>query len=133
MQNNAKVGGVLSIVAGALGFIGVLFIIFLIVVMAFAFEDSSGYYSYSSEDEVLAFVMVFYGIIGLLGAALGVLAIVGGALALKRRHWGWALAGSIAAGMIFFPCGIPAIIFIAMGKPEFVVPGTSAPSALITG
>ncbi len=133
MQNNARIGGVLSIVAGALGFLGVLFIIFLILVMAFAFEESGSYYDSNPEDEVLVFVMVFYGIMGLLGAAVNILAIVGGILALRKRYWGWALAGSIAATLAFFPCGIPAIIFIAMGKPEFETLGQPVPAAPITG
>ena len=49
----------------------------------------------------------------------GIVAIVGGIFALKRRIWGLALAGAISA---VFPCfflGIPAIIFVVMGKDEF--------------
>ena len=50
---------------------------------------------------------------------LGIVAIVGGIFALKRQKWGLALAGSICA--LFGPwiLGIPAIIFIIMGKNEF--------------
>jgi hypothetical protein len=48
-----------------------------------------------------------------------VLAIVGGAFALKKRHWPLALAGAIAGTITFFPCGIPAIIFVSLGKEEF--------------
>jgi len=51
---------------------------------------------------------------------LGIVAIIGGVYALKRRVWGLALAGGICA--LFGPwfiLGILAIIFVAMGKGEF--------------
>jgi hypothetical protein len=51
---------------------------------------------------------------------IGIVAIVGGAYALKRRIWGLALAGAICA--LFGPLGILgilAIIFVALGKGEF--------------
>jgi len=50
----------------------------------------------------------------------GVVAIVGGVYALRRRMWGLALAGSICA--LVGPravLGILAIIFVALGKSEF--------------
>ena len=51
---------------------------------------------------------------------LGIIAIVGGSYALRRRVWGLALAGSICA--FLGPStilGILAIIFVSMGKGEF--------------
>ena len=51
---------------------------------------------------------------------LGIIAIVGGVYALKRRIWGLALAGSICALVGPWFLGIPAIIFIILGKNEFV-------------
>jgi len=51
---------------------------------------------------------------------LGVVAIVGGVYALKRRLWGLALAGSICALIgPWFLLGILAIIFVSLGKREF--------------
>ena len=50
----------------------------------------------------------------------GIIAIVGGIYALKRRIWGLALAGSIFALIgPWFILGILAIIFVALGKSEF--------------
>jgi hypothetical protein len=50
----------------------------------------------------------------------GIIAIVGGIFALKRRIWGLALAGSIFALIgPWFILGILAIIFVALGKREF--------------
>ena len=50
---------------------------------------------------------------------IGIVAIVGGVYALKRRIWGLALAGSICSLICVWFLGIPAIIFTAMGKNEF--------------
>jgi hypothetical protein len=50
---------------------------------------------------------------------LGIVAIIGGVYAVKRRSWGFALAGSICALFCVFFLGIPAIIFVILGKPEF--------------
>jgi hypothetical protein len=50
---------------------------------------------------------------------LGIVAIVGGVYALKRRIWGLALAGCICSLIGPWILGIPAIIFVAMGKNEF--------------
>jgi hypothetical protein len=59
--------------------------------------------------------------------AIGIVAIVGGVFALKRKRWGLALAGSICAFFSFFfipvflnvPLGIAAIILVVLGKGEF--------------
>ena len=52
---------------------------------------------------------------------LGVVAIVGGVLALKRRHWGWSLTGAICATLtpMSFVLGVLAIVFIAISRDEF--------------
>jgi len=50
---------------------------------------------------------------------LGIVAIVGGFYALRRRIWGLALAGSICSLICVWFLGIPAIIFAIMGKGEF--------------
>ncbi len=49
---------------------------------------------------------------------LAILALVGGLYSLKRKRWGWALAGSIAA-LLFYGIGIPALILVAISKKEF--------------
>ena len=50
---------------------------------------------------------------------LGIVTIIGGVYALKRRIWGLALAGSICAFFCVWFLGIPAIIFVILGKREF--------------
>lgn len=55
--------------------------------------------------------------VGLL--VMGIIALIGGIHALKRKRWGLALAGAIFAMFPIVPLGILAIIFVAMGKKEF--------------
>ena len=50
---------------------------------------------------------------------LGIIAIIGGIYALKRRKWGLSLAGSICSLVCVFFLGIPAIIFVITRKDEF--------------
>jgi len=67
-----------------------------------------------------AFFGVAWGAFGVPSIILGIIAIVGGSYALRRKIWGLALAGSICA--LFGPwalLGILAIIFVSLGKGEF--------------
>jgi hypothetical protein len=95
-----------------------------------------GNYNYSGTEEgVFTIIAVVYIVIGICCAVVGALAIMGGVFALRKKHWGWALVGSIAGTLAFFPCGVPAIIFTAMGKPEFQAapPLPTAPVDKIAG
>jgi len=51
--------------------------------------------------------------------ALGIIALIGGIMMLKRKVWGFALAGAICAIFPIVPLGILAIIFVSMGRKEF--------------
>jgi MFS family permease len=120
MTSNAKIGGILSIVFGALGIIGCLMFILLGVLMAVMPEWLGDSFGNDPTGEGVFIVMaVMYAVMGVIGALVGALAIVGGVFALKKKHWGWALAGGIASTLVFFPFGVAAIILIAMGKKEF--------------
>ncbi|MBE9477778.1 MAG: hypothetical protein IMY81_00870, partial [Chloroflexi bacterium] len=55
---------------------------------------------------------------GMIG--VGTVAVVGGIYALRRKTWGFALAGTILATICSTPLGILAIIFVSMGKREFI-------------
>ena len=48
--------------------------------------------------------------------ALGIVALIGGIMTLKRKVWGFALAGAICAMFPFVPLGILAIIFVELLK-----------------
>jgi len=51
--------------------------------------------------------------------ALGIIALIGGIFTLRRRSWGFALAGAICSLFPIVPLGIVAIIFVSIGKKEF--------------
>ena len=101
--------GILSIVAGA---IGLLLGIWLAVELGLAG---------SIAGTIPGFPAELLPLIGVPGIILGIVAIVGGIYALRRRVWGLALAGAICAFLApaGFILGILAIIFVAMGKREF--------------
>ena len=61
----------------------------------------------------------FDAIMGTPEIASGIVAIVGGIFALKRRVWRLALAGAILAIISMPPFGIPATIFVLKGRKEF--------------
>lgn len=117
MQNYAKVGGILSIVAGAFGVLWGFASVFCIIATFVVYNEP--YYDVAPSTDVLMFALLFYGFLGLLFLAAGVLAIVGGVFALRKKVWGLALTGAIAGTIAFFPCGIPAIIFTSLGRKEF--------------
>ena len=52
-------------------------------------------------------------------AILGILAMVGGICALRRKRWGWALAGAVGGVLPFFPLGIASTILTIMAREEF--------------
>jgi vacuolar-type H+-ATPase subunit H len=59
------------------------------------------------------------GVYGVLIYVPGILAVIGGVMALRRVHWGWALAGAICS--LTFPfTGIPAIILLVKSKGDFL-------------
>ena len=122
MQKHSKVGGILSIVAGGLGIFWSLFLVLMaLVFLVVGVGSDSNYYGYYNDmaPGLYTIVFILYLIWGIITALLSILAIVGGIFALKKKVWGLALAGSIAAFFAFFLCGIPAIIFTTMGKKEF--------------
>jgi hypothetical protein len=51
--------------------------------------------------------------------AIGIIALIGGIFTLRRKAWGFALAGAILALFPIVPLGVLAIIFVSMGKNEF--------------
>ena len=57
---------------------------------------------------------------------LGIVALIGGICALRRRLWGLALAGAICAAVLHpyigrtaLFLGVPAVILVSLGKREF--------------
>jgi hypothetical protein len=125
MQTNKEktwkptVAGILNIIVGSLRLIAVFGIIIAIIVI-----NATSYWSYSIEGDV--YPMTIEALVGILIvvavflAVAGILSLLGGIAALQRKWWGFALAGSIAS--VFGPVllGIPALIFTAISKDEFI-------------
>jgi hypothetical protein len=132
MTNNARIGGILSIVAGGLGAImGLLGILGAILMAVFGgngyYYDYYDYY-YGMQGGWPMFFIVCVAIWAFFHLIISALAIIGGVYSIKKKSWGLALAGSIAAVIVFFLCGIPAVIFTALGKNEFkALPPVSTP------
>ncbi len=111
--------GVLSIVGGALGLLGGLI---LSLFGAMRLADVGGMWGmWGSGVHMMPWGANFLGSFGLLGVILGIVAIAGGIFALRRRLWGFALAGAICAALMpaSFILGILAVIFIALSHGEF--------------
>ena len=51
---------------------------------------------------------------------LGIMAVIGGVSAIRRKNFGVSLAGAICA-VVWVPLGILAVIFVVLGKREFEV------------
>jgi hypothetical protein len=101
--------GVLSIIAGAIGIItGIVF-----AVLGGIIGDIIG--------TIFGIEWAWLRFLGAPSIVLGIIAIVGGIYALRRRVWGLALAGSICAFVAdpLWILGILAIIFVSLGKGEF--------------
>ena len=103
--------GILSIIAGI---VGLLSGIGLAVGVGLALLRSLTDLVPRVPGEILA-------VFGIPWIILGIVAIIGGIYALKRRIWGLALAGSICASLhpLTWLLGIAAIVFTAIGKSEF--------------
>lgn len=99
------VAGILDIISGVFGLvIGGIF-------MLVPYEPVSyyPYYDYYEEDIAVGAILFMVGIV----------ALIGGMFALRRKVWGLALAGSIFALFCGGILGLLAIIWTAMAKTEF--------------
>jgi len=118
--NYAFIGGILSIISGAMGFISGLMVA---GVGMFLYLMMTGIINIAEKEPVPEFMgwifLVLYGLLGLFLLLLGVLAVIGGAYSIKKKYWGLALAGAIAGTTVFFYTGIAAVILVSLGRSEF--------------
>jgi len=110
--------GILNIITGALSAFGVIGLVIAITAV-----NTQTLLSEFAPAEDLPFAAplatTILIILLVLSVAETVLPMVGGVLALQRRKWGWALAGSIIAVLGMFPLGVASTVFVAMAKDEF--------------
>jgi hypothetical protein len=130
VPNNAKIAGILTIVSGAFGVLWFVWAVFVILMIISMFTEPYSYSGPRFPPELFPIIIItfYYSVLGLFYVLVGILGIVGGVFALKKKNWGLALAGAIAGTVTFFPCGIPAIIYVTMAKPEFSTPKLPTPA-----
>lgn len=118
-QNKARITGILSIIAGICGILtlGYSFLIIYLNNSALKIQSMPGMYNFSTDMSQIT--TGIYLVWGIASAIIGILALICGIFTLKRKSWGIAVAGAIADTIVFYPCGIPAIILIALAKDEF--------------
>jgi len=121
MRTQRTTAGILTLISAGLGIFGIIGCVFYMLIMPVLF-NSPEYYTGMTQAEIdlvlpVMNAMLSVMIIGIL--VFMTLAVIGGIFALKRKNWGWALTGAIAATLLFFPCGLVAIIMIATAKPDF--------------
>jgi hypothetical protein len=112
------VSGILNIVSAAGGLIGAL----VLVVGAVVLSTGANWAGFNNADFYPMTASGVGAILGVIAAVVficSVLIFVGGIVALQRKMWGLALAGSIIAALTGGLLGILSIIFLAMSKDEF--------------
>ena len=77
---------------------------------------------------LMNYIPIHWPILGACLGILGIVAIVGGVSAITRKRFRLSLAGAICALPSVF-LGIPAVIFVALGKREFGVKGGAVSEA----
>jgi hypothetical protein len=102
--------GILTIVAGVFGLRGLS----RLVIISRVHPRTPGI-----APHMFNFIGAFHLPIAIILGLLGALAIVGGIYALKRKIWGLALAGSIAAIFGSMPLGIAGLVLTVLSKKEF--------------
>ena len=86
MQNNSKVGGILSIISGSVGVLWVGFMVFSIYMLRFMFDQPYMPYSSASLPGFLDIITIIYSAWGIFFALVGALGITGGIFALKKER-----------------------------------------------
>jgi hypothetical protein len=120
MNNNSwmpKTAGILDIVAGGLSLLGLFMV--GIGTMFFSVASSTTMPMIPGCPIGLSEMLLIFWVIAIPKGLLSILAIIGGVYALKKRIWGLALAGSIAAIFSSFILGVASLIFTIMGKDQF--------------
>jgi len=111
----ATTAGILDIVAGSFRLIIILFIALVMAVFVVLMRGDTACFQ-QFPIAITASVLI---VMALFSLIISILSILGGIYALRRKNWGIALAGSIAAFFCSFPLGVAAIIFTALSKSEF--------------
>jgi hypothetical protein len=118
MERTSKptTAGILNIISGALGILGSFVYLLAFGLLGGMMGGFYGGMGYHMMGGFLPGMMMGVGVPTFL---ISVLALVGGVFGVQRKYWGWALAGSIGAIIIFLPLGIASTVLTAQSKGEF--------------
>jgi hypothetical protein len=103
------IAGILEIVSGIFNLIGFIVLLFISIAI---YRESDSYLA-------ISFIITIFIILTVLLFIAGILAVVGGNYAVRRKKWGWALTGSIFTLSPTFWIGLIAIILTVLSKNEF--------------
>ena len=118
-------GGVISIICGALGFIGSLACAGFAIAVQIAYRQDP--YSFSNEEMgAIPLIVVVFWTIAVVYFILSIIPFIGGIFSLQRKNWGWALAGAICATLCSGVIGIVSLVFIAVSRSEFAGQNSNA-------
>jgi hypothetical protein len=116
-------GGILSIIVGAFEVIGggvmVALVCLSIPLRLWLSSFLPGVPGFWHEYSWAVFPILSIIIIGGVLLVLGIIAIVGGVSAIRRKNFGLSLAGAICALIPLNLLGLLAVIFVSQGKREF--------------
>jgi uncharacterized BrkB/YihY/UPF0761 family membrane protein len=113
----ATTAGILNIVAGGLN--GLTAIGIIVVLMIFDRINIAQFLPQENASMIMPLIVPILIFVLVLSVITAVFPIIGGVFALRRRNWGWALAGSIIAIFRMSVLGILSTIFVSMAKDEF--------------
>jgi hypothetical protein len=117
-SSNAKVAGVLCVIAGVCAVFG-SFVLAGIGVSGFAVLGSA---ARDVPHGVPLVPLLLFIPMAVLLFALGVVAIVGGVSGLRRERFWLLVVGAAASVFCFLPLGIVALIFAVLAEKEFPSP-----------
>jgi len=114
-------GGILSILVGVFEVISGALVATLTSLGTAYWQQFSPLLPRLGAEFALPAIPAFLTIAGIVLAVLGIIAIVGGISAIRRKSFGLSLAGAICAFLPVNLLGILAVIFVSLAKGEFEV------------
>ncbi len=116
METTSKpvIAGILNIAAGISALIGACVLALIGLVGAGAI----GIFAEGAEAAAIAPAIIFLPI-ALFTFTCGAVSVAGGVVAMQRRRWRLAVAGSIAALFALLPAGIASVILTVQSEQEF--------------
>ena len=106
-----KIAGLLLIIMGSIGILVTLLLTLILWAVAEGLAVGFG-----NPANVSPLIMWLF---GLIAAIPGMISVLGGVSAWQKRRWKLALAGAICAFLYFNVLGVPALVFLILGKNEF--------------